>query len=222
MNLIFSFTKFWSVVTIFADFYLFGPGRGEGGGMGFFLPQILGNFITSLQTPFRFRRREDRRRRESSLISAVQRRLWSTAIQSRSAPFTAASSFLCSFVLLCLSQAQPLPLLQQRPTPSLRFPIVFFPFSLPAKRFFFTFPVPLTSLKISRLFSLNLMSPVWRFCCRFGIRVNGHREYWTWSFFLKSLLSCISMAFSSQVVFPDFFMSFFLGTNTRDSGTIVG
>jgi hypothetical protein len=50
MNLIFSFTKFWSLVTNFAEFYLFwAVGRGF-----FFLPQILGNFITSLQTPFPF------------------------------------------------------------------------------------------------------------------------------------------------------------------------
>jgi hypothetical protein len=30
------------------------------------------------------------------------------------------------------------------------------------------------------------------------------------------------MALSSEVVVPYFFMSFFSGTNTRDTGTIVG
>ncbi len=101
----------------------------------------------------------------------------------------------------------------------------------PANRFFLTFPgllYPLRVLNLSFLqpffvFSFNLMSPAWSFCCRFGIRVNRHREYGTWSFFfLNSLLSCISMALSSEVVVPYFFMSFFSGTNTRDTGTIVG
>jgi len=41
---------------------------GGGGGGVFFLPQILGNFITSLQTPFRFRRRKDRRRRQTPTV----------------------------------------------------------------------------------------------------------------------------------------------------------
>ncbi len=50
MNPIFSFTKFWSFVTNFADFLFILGGRWVWGGVVFFfLPQILGNFITSLQ-----------------------------------------------------------------------------------------------------------------------------------------------------------------------------